>query len=496
MTTAGVVLLKASADIAARALSVVTFPIVAAYTGAAGYGAYGQVHTIVGFIVPLASLGLGAAMVRHFSARAWTAMTARHVARTGAIVLGLSFLPTLLMAVFAGWLNDTFLGSPIGAELFAWGSPLVALGAAEVWLLDLLRSRNWLVQYSLIQLGQTALLVAATVALLPAGFGIVGLIQAAVIIKALSLAAALISALRSSELEEMSESEPAPPRVGAMMRYGLPLTIAGLGGWMVNLSDRLVIGHFATPEELGRYGAAYTLAGMMVLASSPLMLPVYRRYMKATADGDLSRIVDDTRLFHRYLSLALIPTAVYLAIMSGPIIVMLGGDEFRSSSLVAVLVIAGLFVDQWNGLAHYLLACRDRTIFLQNAWLGCGTLNLVLCIVLVPSFGIEGAAGATLASFLVLESCVFVAANRALPLVRMYRWDSSLRAGAAAALAGGAALAVNAQSGQGAGGVTLATVAFAGVFAVAIALVRGVHRADLQVVLRATGLRREPQMAP
>jgi O-antigen/teichoic acid export membrane protein len=178
------------------------------------------------------------------------------------------------------------------------------------------------------------------------------------------------------------------------------------------------------------------------------------------------------------------------------LIVVLGGKGFQASSLVAVLIIGGLLIDQWNGLAHYLLICRDRTLWLQNAWLSCGALNVALCILLVPAFGIEGAAGATLGSFLVLEGGVFYAASRGLPLARMYRFDSTLKAVAASGLAAIAALAALAEAGREIGGLVAATAAFGGVFAVVILLLRELRAADADVLLRAIKVRRASRVAP
>ena len=490
MTTSRAVLLKGVADVAARGTALITFPILAAHVGAAGYGAYGQVSTIVGLVVPFASLGIGSAMVRFFAARAWTPVTARQIARIGTIVIGLAVIPTALMALFAEQLNDLFLGYPDGGDLFLWGSLLVLLGAAEVWVLDLLRSRDWLFQYSLIQLSQSVLLVGAVAILLPNGYGIVALVQATAAIKALALIGAVATAVRHARYEEPpKDANESAPRLSAMIRYGLPLTVAGFGLWMVNLSDRLVIGNIETPAELGRYGAAYTLANLLVLASSPLMLPVYRRYMKASLEKDEASIAADTRLFHRYLSLALIPFAVYLGVMGVPVLEILGGDDFRISAVLPALLVAGLFLDQWNGLAHYLLVSGDRTFLLQNLWLACGFMNIAVNLVVVPVYGIEGAAGVTLLSFVLLEGAVFYAASRRAPLWRLYRWDSSVRAAIAGAVAGAAAWAVEREIESGAGALPLATLAFGAVFLVLIVLMREIHRQDVGILARAVGLR-------
>ena len=491
MSTSRAILLKGVADITARGSAVITFPLIAAYAGAAGYGAYGQVSTIVSFVVPFASLGIASAMVRYFAVGGWTRASARHVLRIGVVVVTLSAVPASAMAIFAGPLNDALLGWPLGGALFKWGSLLIVLGASELWLLELFRARDWLVPYSLLQLGQTLALVVAMAVLLPSGHTVVALVQAAVVLKGIAVGIALIFAMRLARAGREEPGEPRqPPRLAEMIRFGLPFTIAGFGLWMVNLSDRLVIGNSEGPADLGRYGAAYTIASLLLIVSAPLMLPVYRRYMTASLTDDSERIAADTRLFHRYVSIALIAVAVYLGIVSGPVLEVIGGPEFRTGTLVTVLLIAGVFLDQWNGLAQYLLICADRTLLLQNLWLGCGVMNIALNLILVPLYGIEGAAAATLVTFLLLEAAIFFAASRRIPLWRLYRFDSCARAGIAAVVAAFAALLVLHALGEGTSGLVAASAVFAATFGAGIALVGELNRSDVASLLRAVGLRR------
>ena len=52
--------------------AIITLPVLIRFAGADGYGAYSQVNTIVGFLVPFAAFGLAGSIVRFFSAESWT----------------------------------------------------------------------------------------------------------------------------------------------------------------------------------------------------------------------------------------------------------------------------------------------------------------------------------------------------------------------------------------------------------------------------------------
>lgn len=421
MTTGRAILLKSVADIAARATALVSFPIVARFAGPDGYGAYGQLITVVGFVIPFASLGLISAVVRFFVGGPWNRALVAKVKRTAMVLLATTVSVGVVMLATARWLGELLLDWPDSTQLFRIGAILVVLGTFELFLLELLRARGWLTQYVTFQISHTLLNLTAVVILLPSGYGIVELVLAHCAIKFVLIAATALFVHRKAHPDR---STGAPDiGLGAMIRFGLPLTISGLGLLLVNVGDRSVIGYFLSAEDLGRYASIYVVATLLVLVGAPFFLPLYPRLMHAIGNARRDLVEEDIKLFHRYLSLVLIPTAFYVAVITAPALLLLAGSEFRVRPILTYLIVAGLFVDQWNGPAHYLLICHDRTLFLQNTWLAFGGLNIAANIELVPRYGLEGAAVVTLVSFAGLDLTIFLAANRLAPIRHLYRWQ-------------------------------------------------------------------------
>ena len=478
-------LVKGAADVAARASGLITFPVVAHYVGADGYGAFTQVATVVGVIIPIASLGIGSSMARFFATHPTDGTLARRLLAIGVVVSLLSLLFSAVVFLLAPALNDAFLGYSLGAELFRWGSLLVFTGSLEVWILDVLRSRDWLIVYSGVQFGQTAALVVATVVLLTNGYGVVELMIATVVAKgAAVLWAMAVVARRGLRAPAATAELEAMPTYRRMIRFGLPLTIASLGLWMVQLSDRLVVGGKLGAAAVGRYGLVYNLALLLVMGTSALYLPAYTRLVRSTATGDRGLVEADIRLFHRYLALVTVPIAVYLAVVIAPAVRFLGGPQFHVSVLIVLPIVLAIFVSQWNGLAHYVLTVNDRTPLQQNLWLFAGLLNIGLCLVLVPTMGLEGASLATLASFAVIESIMFSQARRHADIVAAYRWATTARLGVAAAGAAAAAIALLELLPQGGVTLVLATIVFFAVFLPLAVAVREIGRNEFDLLVR------------
>jgi O-antigen/teichoic acid export membrane protein len=354
--------------------------------------------------------------------------------------------------------------------------------ALEQVVLELLRARRLIVQYALFQLVQTGLTVLATVVLLPLGYGLVVLLQMVIAINLALVAAILLGLWWWNRPPAGAQGDAPGPGIRALMAFGLPVAVSGLGLWMMNVGDRLVVGHYLTPAALGRYTAVYTFASLLLALNAPLNLPLYPMLMNAVASKDSSALAGYVRRFHRYATLALVPAAVGLIAFINPVLAIVGGEGFRVSVLVIVFVVIAVFLDQWNAVAQYTLLCVDQVKFTRNAWIGFGLVNVLANIVMVPLLGLTGAGLVSLVTFLVLEVALFLKASTFYSLQRFYRFDVALKALASAVVAAAAASLVLRVA-----PLPAAAVVFAGIYGGLLLLFREVRISELRIQLRQSG---------
>jgi O-antigen/teichoic acid export membrane protein len=278
---------------------------------------------------------------------------------------------------------------------------------------------------------------------------------------------------------------PDAPAVATMVRFGFPLTIASLGLWMAQLADRLVIGAKMGAASVGRYGITYNLALLIALPAAAINLPAYPRLMRAVVRNGTAEAEAEVRTFHRYLTLAVVPIGGWLIVIIPAAARFLGGAGFHIPFVVPMLIVIGLSLDQWNALAQYTLTAHDRTLLQQNLWLADGVLNIVLCLVLVPRFGLVGAAVATLVCFVLVEAAFFVAANRHVDLVRAYQYVTTAKVLAATAVAAAVAEVVVISLGKTGVGIVVATLAYFAVVALGAWLVGELSAREVEHVRRA-----------
>lgn len=190
----------------------------------------------------------------------------------------------------------------------------------------------------------------------------------------------------------------------SQLGYGLPLTVTFALSWVVSGSDRLLIAWLMDERSVGVYAAGYDLAFqtlMLVLtiintAAFPLAVKALERGGAPAARrqlGENGQLIFVAAIAGGSGFVALAPQVVEIVI----------GAEFRSSALAIFpwVVFAGAIagIKAFHFDLAFQLGVASRWLVLTGAVAALS--NLVLNILLIPSFGILGAAWATLAAFVI-----------------------------------------------------------------------------------------------
>jgi O-antigen/teichoic acid export membrane protein len=184
-----------------------------------------------------------------------------------------------------------------------------------------------------------------------------------------------------------------------MNRFGLPLVPTALFLWVTNFSDRLFLVHLADTTEVGLYSVGVRIASAMVL-----MLTAFRLAWPAFAFS-----IEDDREARRtyayvltYVTLVTTWVATGLALLSPWIVDWIAAPDFEESSrVVGPLAFAAV------AFAGYIVVAIGvgRAKRTQFNWVVTGAaaaVNVVLNLLLIPPYGMMGAAVATIAAFVVM----------------------------------------------------------------------------------------------
>jgi O-antigen/teichoic acid export membrane protein len=186
-----------------------------------------------------------------------------------------------------------------------------------------------------------------------------------------------------------------------------PFALLGLLGTIMINTDILMLGWYKTTEEIGFYSAAqrpvqffYIIPGLFAMA----VFPTFARLAKK--DNEKFR-----RILERTITLILLigtPLALGGIILGKEVILLLFGNQYLASVLAfQILLITILFNFPNALLSNAIFAYDEQKKFIGVVALG-ALGNVALNILLIPPYGIAGAAIATIGAQILITGFIWL----------------------------------------------------------------------------------------
>ncbi len=184
-------------------------------------------------------------------------------------------------------------------------------------------------------------------------------------------------------------------------------------------ADLIILSIMSTSTNVGIYGVAYAVITFFLLIPSIFMtslLPV----MTTASESDLGRIVDRAV---RYLAAAGVLVAAGTLCFGAQVIHLLAGDKFTAAAVPLSILAVSCIFSYLNAALGFASVARNRHHKMIVVSLVGLAINVVTNIVVIPTYGINGAATAYLFSELVTLCGVYLVFRRdvglKVPLVRI-----------------------------------------------------------------------------
>lgn len=383
---------------------IILLPVLAKTLGAANYGIWSQILITLGLLMPFVTLSLPSAMVRFLPAEKEKQRLAQGIFTSLFTIFFISLIFALLLFFFSQSFAKIFLQVPAVSYLIKIASLLIILEALNQAGLEPFRILGQIRRYSALSIFQTILEIGLISSLVLSNFGLLGAIVGLLITRAAILLFSLIFVI--------SQTGFALPRFSLLPSYlifGLPLLPIGVLDILIASSDRYVIGFFKGAAEVGIYSATYNLgvlAGVFIFPISYILSPTI---FKLFDEKKIEKVKTYLSYSLKYFLCLAIPSTFGLTLLSQPLLKTLTSSEFVSFNtfLIVFLVALGMIFYGLQAIFGQVLMLRKKTRFFLFAF-GLGAfINLGLNILLVPSFGILGAAFTTLVAYLLVLIAIY-----------------------------------------------------------------------------------------
>jgi O-antigen/teichoic acid export membrane protein len=205
--------------------------------------------------------------------------------------------------------------------------------------------------------------------------------------------------------------------VGPYLRYSLPLTSTTLLDWIINLSDRVLIGLMLGSLAVGLYNPGYALGSLILFVPTVLVTMLPPLVARLHDTGEMDTFDDIIRYSLKYFLLIAFPMFFGSLVLSKPLLAILSTSEIAEQGffITPMVVLGAIFYGCARILLH-VLQVKLQTQTIAKAWVVAALVNLILNVLLLKALGIVAAAISTAVAFFVAFAFIKKYADRLHPV--------------------------------------------------------------------------------
>ena len=390
--------------------SLIFIPIITKSFTTAEYGMWAQVNTTIALVPNIANLGLPYTMVRFLSAE----KDKQKIKDSFYPMITLTFISTLIICLLF-----IVFGNPIANALFNGSMQVLYITTAisffacmNLMLISYFRTFQQMKRYSLFLVLQSYIGVFVSIYLTYAGYDIetvvlgllTGYVSVFIMMAFLIVRYLGIGVGKWSNLKEQ-------------LAFAIPTIPSNVSSWVVDSSDKYVIGILIGSVAVGCYSPGYALGSILLMFLSPFAVLLPAILPEHYEKGNIDEVDKYLSYSMKYYLLLTVPAAVGMSVLSKPLLYIITTPEIALGGyMVTPFVCLGAIFMGMYGITNNILILEKNTMILGKLWIIVAISNIALNIVLVPHLNILGAAIATLICYILAFAVTAIASKKTMRL--------------------------------------------------------------------------------
>ncbi len=371
------------------------FKVLAArFLGPESYGVFVQALAIVQAASVVALLGLHKTVPRFIS---YGKGSGNSSSLSKSVVTSLIiFLPTAALFTVLIYFSSDFVSSMLSEPQLSEPLKILSFAIVPIGLLSLVKSffrgeQNAKEKILIDDIIDPVVMLSSGFMLFWAGFGIEGAVAATLIGTSVASIFGLYRFLSKNPVS--FNSDYFAPK--AILSFSWPLFFVAVFTTFGQWYGAIILGFLMDSSAAGIYEIAFSVAGTLALfltTVSYMFMPVVSELYGKDKLSEISSIYSTST---RWIFTALLPLFAVMSIFSHEILFLMFGAQYAEGGSLLAIMAAGFFFSVTIGPGEMVLLSTGRT---KHYMLSVGSMVVIgslLCLVLIPSYGLIGAAIAT-----------------------------------------------------------------------------------------------------
>lgn len=197
-----------------------------------------------------------------------------------------------------------------------------------------------------------------------------------------------------------------------LSKFALPVFLGVVVGIIIGYMDTLMIAVFRTPSEVGYYEVAKPMQRFLCSFAGALPVVFFPMVSELWARREKKLLGNIVHFLTKFSFILIIPPALVFIAFPDILIRMFFGPDYLAGATVLQIFGVVVILYTLTGILHYALAGIGKPFINTKVVALMAGFNFVANLSLIPLYGIEGAAVATLGAYLIGSILLFYYAKK------------------------------------------------------------------------------------
>ena len=214
--------------------------------------------------------------------------------------------------------------------------------------------------------------------------------------------------LKHSRINNMSYKSDSV-KLKTILDISIPMMFISYFAQVIMLADIILLGIFRTEHEVGIYAVAVRIAMVLFLPLFAIGGIAAPKIAECHAINDRCGFVNTIKYSAKMMFWSSSPIAILIFIFPS-FILGIFGEEFKAGHTALLVLTLGHYLNTIMGSAGFVLQMSGKEKIFRNILLITSLINIALNFILIPKYGLNGAAFTSMVSmvFLSISSVIFV----------------------------------------------------------------------------------------
>lgn len=366
------------------------------------YGLFYAVLSVVVFFTIFRDLGLGEAVSRFipiYNLKKQSSRIKFLILLTASFQVFMAVIISLILVLLSGFLAGNYFKNPLSSTFLILLCLMFIFTILVETLKSTFRGFQMMNHYSAMEIVQSIVLLLLTLFFFKIGFGVFSPVMAYVVSSPITFFVFVPFFLNAFPFFK-TRFKYYKNDMKSHFSYGIPLIFMSLGSKSIWYVDIFFLTYFASLTDVGLFNIVMPTATLFLLFGRSIALVLLPAGSEILAKNKEKKLSDGLAKIQKYAFIVMAPLVFILFSFPDLFIKLLFGNEYVGGALALQIVLVGIIFFTIFRINQSVISSTGKTKIVAKIYILTAILNLIGCIILIPLYGLVGAAAITSISYM------------------------------------------------------------------------------------------------